>query len=174
MHQKNGLFIVAALVFSLLGCSQSAPTGTAEKADPNFRLTATIQDIMDAEIDPAADFLWGSVALVSTKAGTEDRRPRTEKEWETVRNNAIILVEAINLLVMPGRRVATAGSRLDPSEVAAIDDPKDIQKTIEPSGIPRLWNRFTRWNLLSFHMDGCENIGRPRSFERKARDREPR
>jgi hypothetical protein len=109
----------------------------AEKADPNFRPTATIQDIMDAEVDPAADFLWGSVALVSTTAGTEDRRPRTNKQWETVRNNAIILIEATNLLVMPGRVVATEGSRLDPSEVAGIEDPKDIQKAIEAN-----WTAF--------------------------------
>src|SRR5947199_7236745 len=50
---------------------------------------------------------------------------------ETVRNNVVILIEATNLLAMPGRQVATAGSRLDPSEVAGIDDPKDIQKAID-------------------------------------------
>jgi len=131
MPRKTALSMIAAGSFFLLGCSPGAPVATAEKADPNFRPTATIQDIMDAEVDPAADFLWGSVALVSTKAGTEDRQPRTDKEWETVRNNAIILVEATNLLVIPGRTVATEGSRLDPSEVAGIDDPKDIQKAIE-------------------------------------------
>src|SRR5947199_8961766 len=50
---------------------------------------------------------------------------------ETVRNNVVILIEATNLLAMPGRQVATAGSRLDPSKVAGIDDPKDIQKAID-------------------------------------------
>src|SRR5205823_14116182 len=68
----------------------------------------------DLEIDPAADFLWGSVGFIATKAGVEDKQPRTDKEWETVRNNVIILIEATNLLVIPGRQVATSGSRLDP------------------------------------------------------------
>ena len=136
MIGKTALSVIAASLL-LLGCSRGDPNAAAGKADPNFRLTATIQDIMDAEVDPAADFLWGSVALISTKAGTEDRRPRNDKEWETVRNNAIILVEATNLLAMPGRVVATAGSKLDPEEVAGIEDPKDIQKAIEKN-----WTAF--------------------------------
>ena len=130
MPAKTALSLAAAGSLLLLGCTPSSPIAAAEDADANFRPTATIQDIMDAEVDPAADFLWGSVALISTKAGTEDRRPRTDKQWETVRNNAIILVEATNLLAMRGRAVATQGSRLDPSEVAGIEDPKDIQKAI--------------------------------------------
>jgi hypothetical protein len=137
MPAKTALSFGAAVSLLLLGCSPSDPVATAAKADPNFRPTATIQDIMDAEVDPAADFLWGSVALISTAAGTQDRRPRTDKEWETVRNNAIILVEATNLLAMPGRVVATEGSRLDPSEVAGIEDPKNIQKSIEAN-----WTAF--------------------------------
>jgi hypothetical protein len=137
MPGKTALSVVAVGSLLVLGCSPSAPIATAEKANPNFRLTATIQDIMDAEVDPAADSLWGSVALVSTTAGTEDRRPRTNKQWETVRSNAIILVEATNLLVMPGRVVATEGSKLDPSEVAGIEDPKDIQKAVEAN-----WTTF--------------------------------
>jgi hypothetical protein len=121
----------AALFLPLTACTQEAPAPKAAAPDSPFRLTATIQDIMDAEVDPAADFLWGSVGFVATQKGVEDKRPRTDKEWETVRNNVIILIEATNLLAMPGRQVATAGSRLDPSEVAGIDDPKDIQKAID-------------------------------------------
>ena len=121
----------AALLLPLTACTQEASAPKAAAPDSPFRLTATIQDIMDAEVDPAADFLWGSVGFVANQKGVEDRRPRTDKEWETVRNNVIILIEATNLLAMPGRQVATAGSRLDPSEVAGIDDPKDIQKAID-------------------------------------------
>src|SRR5882724_9280308 len=129
---------VAALSLTLAACNQQAPTSAAggpasapAAADQSFRITATIQDLMDAEVDPAADFLWGSVGFISTKDGTEDKRPRTDKDWDTVRNQAIILIEATNLLVLPGRIVATAGSKLDPSEVAGIEDPKDIQKAID-------------------------------------------
>ena len=126
--------VAAAALFCLAACTKedtAQPAKPAGASDSPIRITATIQDLMDAEIDPAADFLRGSVGFVSTKDGTEDKRPRTDKDWDTVRNQAIILIEATNLLVLPGRIVATAGSKLDPSEVAGIEDPKDIQKAID-------------------------------------------
>ncbi len=126
--------VAAAALFCLAACTKEN-TAAPGKADSPVRITATIQDLMDAEIDPAADFLWGSVGFVSTKDGTEDKRPRTDKDWDTVRNQAIILIEATNLLVLPGRIVATAGSKLDPSEVAGIEDPKDIQKAIDANQV---------------------------------------
>jgi hypothetical protein len=63
---------------------------------------------MDGIIDPSADVLWDSVAYIATTKGIEDRQPRTDGEWKTVRNSAITLIEAANLLSMPGRSVAAA------------------------------------------------------------------
>jgi hypothetical protein len=74
----------------------------------SYRLTATIQDLMDGIVDPSADVLWDSVAYIATKRGVEDRQPRTDEQWKTVRYSAITLIEAANLLSMPGRSVAAA------------------------------------------------------------------
>jgi cytochrome c556 len=63
---------------------------------------------MDGIIDPSADVLWDSVAYIATTKGIEDRQPRTDDDWKTVRNSAITLIEAANLLSMPGRTVAAA------------------------------------------------------------------
>ena len=132
---RNPLLVSSAGLFlALAACSpqsQSTASNSSAGSDNAFRVTATIQEIMDTEVDPAADFVWGSVGFISTKNGVEDKTPKTDKDWEMVRNNALILLEATNLLVIPGRTVATAGSKLDPSEVAGIEDPKDIQKAIE-------------------------------------------
>jgi hypothetical protein len=76
------------------------------RAAAQFHLTATIQDLMEGQIDPSADALWDSVAYIATTAGIEDRKPRTDEEWKTVRTSAVTLIEATNLLSMPGRRVA--------------------------------------------------------------------
>ncbi len=83
------------------------PAGAAQapQSSQQYRLTATIPDLMDGMIDPAADVLWDSVAYIATPKGIEDRQPRTDDEWKTVRNSAITLIEAANLLSMPGRRV---------------------------------------------------------------------
>jgi hypothetical protein len=61
---------------------------------------------MDGIIDPSADVLWDSVAYVASTQGIEDRQPRTDAEWKAVRTSAITLIEAANLLSMPGRHVA--------------------------------------------------------------------
>jgi hypothetical protein len=74
--------------------------------DPGTELIASIKELMDAEVDPAADFLWDSVATISRLDGIEERRPRTQEEWQEVRRHALTLIEATNLLVMSGRRVS--------------------------------------------------------------------
>jgi hypothetical protein len=92
--------------------SQSAqtPSSPTSKAAGQYRLTATIQDLMDGVVDPSADVLWDSVAYIATTKGIEDRQPRTDEEWKSVRYSAITLIEAGNLLSMPGRNVASAHS----------------------------------------------------------------
>src|SRR5262245_5368168 len=74
--------------------------GTPPAAQPEYRPTATIKDIMDSIVDPSADELWESVATVVTATGTEERQPRTDEEWKAVRQDAIRIVEAANLLLM--------------------------------------------------------------------------
>jgi len=131
MLRKIVLSAVAALLLPLAACTEEAPPAAAAAPESPFRPIATIQDIMDAEIDPSADFLWASVGFVATKAGVEDKQPRTDAEWATVRHNALTLIEATNLLVIEGRRVADEGKPLDQEEKAGIEDPKEIQKAIE-------------------------------------------
>jgi hypothetical protein len=102
------LSVTAAAAALLVACSpHSGSIEGAVSAQPPFLPTATIQDLMDSEIDPAADFIWGSVGTIVTAAGVEERQPRTDEQWNALRRQAITLVEATNLLVIPGRRVAS-------------------------------------------------------------------
>jgi hypothetical protein len=83
---------------------------------------------MDSMVDPNADFLWDSVATIVTAAGTEERAPRTDEEWITLRKRAIPLIEATNLLQMPGRHVAKPGEK---SENPGIElGPEEIEAAI--------------------------------------------
>jgi hypothetical protein len=61
---------------------------------------------MEDEIDASADPIWDSVGTITTSSGTEEKQPRTDEDWKTLRRHAIVLIEATNLLVMKGRRVA--------------------------------------------------------------------
>ncbi len=119
--------LLAGLLLGLTACGQK-PSPNA-KADPQFKPTASLQEIMISIIDPNADDVWNAVASVSTAAGIEDKQPRTDEEWAAVRRHAITLLEASNLLLIEGRQVAVAGASTSaaPAELSAVE----IQKTIE-------------------------------------------
>jgi hypothetical protein len=105
------LILFSGAILGVTGCSSnagSAPAQLVPSSQSAYRLTATVQDLMDGIIDPSADVLWNSVAYVATRQAIEDRHPRTDEEWKAVRYSAITLIEAANLLSMPGRKVAAA------------------------------------------------------------------
>ena len=85
---------------------------------------------MDGVIDPSADGLWDSVAYIATTKGVEDRQPRTDEEWKAVRYHAITLIEAANLLSMPGRHVAAAQLATDPPPALGELSQDEIQRRI--------------------------------------------
>jgi hypothetical protein len=104
------------------------PLAESTSADGPFRLAASIRELMDSEIDPAADYIWASVASISTQAGMEERQPRTDEEWLEVRRRAITLIEATNLLVMKGRRVS---AKYEPASGAGELDTDQVQQKID-------------------------------------------
>lgn len=124
MPSHYSYLIISALL--LASCSQKQATPTQSPLRP----VASIQEIMAYEVDPAADYLWASVGSVSSAAGSEDRQPRTDEEWKAARRQAITLVEATNLLVMPDRAVASVGRKLEDSHVAGILGPAQIEQAI--------------------------------------------
>ena len=78
----------------LLGCSQkTAPSGP----------TLALNQFMEWVVDPNADVIWDSVKSITDINGTREIFPKTDAEWETVRNSAATLVEAGNLLIAKGK-----------------------------------------------------------------------
>lgn len=124
--------LMACLAVSCTAASKTEAQKTeapAAEAGPTFEHVATIKDIMDAFVDPSADYIWESVGTEVSAAGTIERRPKNDDEWRVERRHAMILVEAANLLAMPGRRVAQAGEK---SENPGIElSPEEIQALID-------------------------------------------
>ena len=107
----NKLFApTCLLVVIAVACSAPPPP-------PEYRPTSTVKDIMDSIVDPSADFLWDSVEVLVTAKGTEERAPKTDEEWKEVRRRAIALVEASNLLLVPGRHIARPGEKAEDPKV---------------------------------------------------------
>lgn len=116
---------MVGVALGMTGCAKTAAPVT-HSPQPQFRLAASIQDLMEGLVDTSADALWDSVAYIASTSGIEDRRPKTDAEWNAVRVSALNLIEAANLLSMPGRRV-TLRSAAGPGELA----PAEIQQRID-------------------------------------------
>ena len=99
----------------------------APEPQTDYRPTATIKEIMDSMVDPNADYVWESVSTVLTEKEVIEKVPKTDKEWAELRRHAVTLLEATNLLVMPGRKVAPSGAKsenpnieLEPEKMEAL------------------------------------------------------
>jgi len=115
--------VIATLLCVAGGCSRSLPPG------PELAMAATIKDLMDAMVDPSAEYLFDNIVEIVDETGIIDKTPKTDAEWKEVRRRALMLVEAPNLLVAPGRTVAKPGEKPEYPEVEL--GPEQIQKLID-------------------------------------------
>src|SRR6185436_16435731 len=118
----------AAVLFVVAACSSSKPAPAAQ-TDAPFRLTGTIKEIMDSVVAPNADVLWDSVSTTINREGTTEKQPRTDEDWKMVRRSAVALVEATNLLVIDGRKMAPAGDKSENPDIEL--QPEQMQKLLD-------------------------------------------
>jgi len=107
---------------------------------PEYTTTATIKDLMVSIIDPAGDLVWDSVSTIIDKGGIHETNPKTDEDWAKVRSGAITLMEASNLLMIPGRHVARPGEK---SEAPGVElEPAEMEVMINKD-LPG-WNQRAR------------------------------
>ncbi len=90
-------------VFFLMGVVLIVACETPSTAPPPFVPVGDVQQLMEMVIDPAADIVWESVGTIVTLDGTEEIFPKSDEEWSTVRNSAMVLAESGNLLMVGDR-----------------------------------------------------------------------
>ena len=115
--------VIATLLCVAAGCSRPVARG------PELATAATIKDLMDAMVDPNAEYLFDNIVEIVDETGIIDKTPKTDEEWKEVRRRALMLFEAPNLLVAPGRTVAKPGEKAKYPEVEL--SPEQIQKLID-------------------------------------------
>jgi hypothetical protein len=118
---------LAALVLAA-ACRDPKPVDPTSAA-PELIAPATIKDIMDSMVDPSADNIFEAVAEVADEQGIRQEAPQTPEQWREVRRHAIQLLEAPNLLVMPGRKTARPGEKSENPDVEL--QPEQIQQVID-------------------------------------------
>jgi hypothetical protein len=117
---------LSAALFAV-GCGQEpAP---APQGGSDYQPVATVRDIMTGMLDPSSAAIWQSVAMTITAAGADVKAPKSDEDWAALRTHALQLIEASNLLQIPGRAMARAGEassfpgiELGPQEIQALVD----------------------------------------------------
>jgi hypothetical protein len=108
MMMLRWMLTAAALVAS--ACSNAN--------QPPFKPIVDTGALMESFIEPSADVIWLSVGTIVSAAGEEHIRPKTEEEWTKVKNAAVAVSEAGNLLMMePRARDADEWMRLSKAMV---------------------------------------------------------
>lgn len=128
MKRYLSLTLGCISLFSITACSKPQPQ-TPPPAQADFRPAVTIREYMEHVVEPSADNLWNAVSSISDAKGTRDIAPQTDEEWGAVQNSAVALVEAMNVVLIPGRRVANPGEQADDPKVEL--HPDEIQKLID-------------------------------------------
>lgn len=111
MRWVQWLFVVSVALFVSGIGFLVASARTAQKTPPLEVVVATpvasVKQIMQGIVAPAATVVFDSVGTTVSTSGTEERAPQTAEEWEAVGNSAAALVESGNLLMIGSRTVDT-------------------------------------------------------------------
>ena len=88
----------------LAACSAPDETETASAADAfAYNTSLDVTQVMNLVLEPASDILWDSGGWILDASGYEELYPTTDEGWAYVRAQAAIVVEAGNMLALPGR-----------------------------------------------------------------------
>lgn len=123
------LYITMGFLLITVGaCTAQPPEQAVQPAPtaPEFQPTATVRELMGAMMDPLSASIWKAVSTEETDKGEVEKVPQNDEEWLAVRHQAMALLEASNLLLIPGRRVAAPGltaqdaSQLSPEQIESL------------------------------------------------------
>jgi hypothetical protein len=112
--------IVISGCLAVLLCGGCKTTEAPKESE--YKLTSSIRDIMGSMVMPSADVLWNAVSSTVTDKGIVEKAPATEQEWKDVRSRAITIIEASDLILIPGRHVAAPGGQAQDPKVNLSPD----------------------------------------------------
>ncbi len=98
--RRTGALFAIVLPVLAAGCSERAVESVTE---PRYDLVMSSQQLMAWVLEPAADVIWDSAGTIITAEGRQELAPTTDEGWEDVVRASALLVEAGNLMMLPGR-----------------------------------------------------------------------
>src|SRR5579864_7131246 len=135
--------LAAPLLLGSLASTCSSPKPTPSPAPVQqlwgeMKPVVSVKELMRDFIDPASDYVFDSIGIVGNRKGEVETSPKTDADWEKLREGAVMLAEGAYLLKVP-RPFAPDGdvnnsTGPDPEELS----PTQIQAKLEAD--PVLWN----------------------------------
>lgn len=102
MRTIYGILAVSLLTF-VAGVAFFVTSLRHAEQGPAAAPVASVKQIMQGIVSPAAMTIYNAVSTTVTEKGTEEVAPRNDREWEVVGSSAVALVEAANLLKVGDR-----------------------------------------------------------------------
>jgi hypothetical protein len=102
MRRFHWLIVLTVSTLGAAAFLSTSPVVAAQAgAAQGFTPVASVLELMQEIVDPVGDEIFESVSVVITAEGSKETRPRTDAEWFELRNKALTLAEAGNLLKIP-------------------------------------------------------------------------
>jgi hypothetical protein len=89
--------LAVSLGVAVAACGPGAPP------PPPFKAVVDTKTLMLAMLEGPADVIWQSTGANITEKGVEEFQPQTAEDWLRIRNAAVTVTEAANLLMIPPR-----------------------------------------------------------------------
>lgn len=138
------LVLITVIVATFACSSPQKPAPPAPVQAPAPKLwgdmtpVVSVKELMRDFIDPASDYVFDSIGTVITKQGRVEKMPKTDEDWDKIRQGGVMMAEGAYLLKVP-RPFAPAGDQNnstgpEPEELS----PAQIKAKLEAD--PVLWN----------------------------------
>lgn len=134
MRKTFGSLLLSAGTFAFGSCAKPPEP-------PPFKPVVDVKLLMDGIVDPSADLIWENSGTIVESTGVTERKPKNDEEWTNVRNRAMMVAEAGNLLMMVPRAKDTGdwmkySQELIDSGTATMRaaEAKDVEKLFATGG----------------------------------------
>ena len=110
MKTVHWLFLIGVILFIsgigfIVAGARTSRRAALPVSAPATTPVASVKQIMNGIVGPAAAVVYKAVGSTETAKGVEEWAPKSDAEWEAVGNSAAALVESGNLLLMGSRVV---------------------------------------------------------------------
>ena len=102
------------MLLFVAACNTSAPSPPVASVPPTapamppsaavpYKAAVTTRQLMAEVLEPAANVYWEAVGSTTDARGTVEKAPKTDAQWNAVRDAATIVAESGNLLMLDER-----------------------------------------------------------------------